>query len=203
MARQQRSRRRAATGVVLLALVASASACTGDGDDAANSADNTTSSGSTAPSAGDPDAVIVTGRLGRTVGDMNKKTRNGVLDGVLPVVDAWIESAYGGEYPRTDFDGAFDGFTAGAVKQADGALDILTNADIGGQVDGVTFTRRNVVVDTVGRGNDPAGATARVNLEFTTTGDVESTVAVKGRLMLSPVKQGWKIFGFDVRKGAR
>ncbi len=44
--------------------------------------------------------------------------------------------------------------------------------------------------------------TARVRLGFRTTGELERTVRVQGRLYLTHNDGGWQVFGYDVSKGA-
>jgi hypothetical protein len=58
-----------------------------------------------------------------------------------------------------------------------------------------------VWIDVLPAGGRAAGATARFRLEYTTTGDVRKSVAVRGRLFLTPGPDGWKVFGYDVAKG--
>ena len=63
---------------------------------------------------------------------------------------------------------------------------------------------RKVTVDVLAPRGRPAGATARVDLVFKTTGDATKRVTVHGQLFLSPAAHGkWRIFGYDVSKGAK
>jgi hypothetical protein len=42
--------------------------------------------------------------------------------------------------------------------------------------------------------------TARFVLDLTTTGELRRKVEVRGRLLLTPTDNGWKVFGYDVNK---
>ena len=77
----------------------------------------------------------------------------------------------------------------------------MTNQPLARRIDGVRATQRLVWIDVLPAGGRAAGATARFRLEFTTTGDVKKSVAVRGRLFLTPGPDGWKVFGYDVAKG--
>jgi hypothetical protein len=80
----------------------------------------------------------------------------------------------------------------------------MTNWDLRKQIDGVSVKQRKVTIDVLAPRGRPAGATARVELLFKTTGDTTQRVAVHGRLFLSPAAHGkWRIFGYDVSKGAK
>jgi hypothetical protein len=60
------------------------------------------------------------------------------------------------------------------------------------------------VIDVLAPRGKPAAATARIDLRFTTSGQVEKPIEVSGRLFLTPNADGsWRIFGYDVSKGVR
>lgn len=150
--------------------------------------------------------------LGRVAGDLHQpnkrvfaKHRKDVLDQVGTAVDTWVDGGFVGVgYPRDSFGSAFQAFTAPARADAEHQQRLMTNWDLRHQIDGVHVTKRKVTVDVLAPHGRPAGATARVALVFTTTGDVTRTVTVHGRLFLSPDDKGtWRIFGYDVAKGGR
>ena len=78
---------------------------------------------------------------------------------------------------------------------------MLSNAEVGGDLEGTRVTERSVTVDVVGAKGKPAGATARISLSVELSGGVERTDQVTGRLLLTPGKDGWQVFGFDVSRG--
>ena len=78
----------------------------------------------------------------------------------------------------------------------------MSNQDIGSEIAGVEATTRKVTVDVLAVKGQASGATARFVLRFRTDGDVQRKVEVRGRLFLTPGADGWRIFGYDVTKGA-
>ncbi len=120
-------------------------------------------------------------------------------------VDAWLDGGFVGvSYPRDSFDTAFASFTPDARADAERDHDLMTLWGYRHQIDGVTTTHRTVKIDVLAPHGKPAAATARVDLRFTTSGDVAKPVEVSGRLFLTPTAGGpWRIFGYDVAKGAR
>lgn len=143
-----------------------------------------------------------TARIGEVVGgDLSKKEQGQLVDRVAEVVDDWIDAAYvGGDYPRTDFDGAFREFTDGAADLAADQPKVMSNAAVGADVEEVAATRREVTVDVLAPKGDPAGATARVTLVMDLAGEKEWTDRVTGRLLLTPAGGGWQVFGFDIER---
>jgi hypothetical protein len=78
----------------------------------------------------------------------------------------------------------------------------MSNADVGERIEGVEAKRRRVAVDVLAVKQRPVAVTARVLLGFRTTGDVERTVRVQGRLYLTRGGDGWRVFGYDMTKGS-
>jgi hypothetical protein len=150
-----------------------------------------------------PAEVATALSFGKVTGRLPAPARSALAADVQKVVDGWLDAAYlGGDYPRTDFAGSWPGFTAGAQVQARRDADQMSNQDIGAQVDGVEAEQRAVRLDVVSVAKKPVGVTARVVLKFRTTGTTEQDVQVHARLYLTPGKDGWKVFGYDVRKDA-
>ena len=58
-------------------------------------------------------------------------------------------------------------------------------------------------VDLLAANKHAVAATAHVELGFRTAGDVRKRVRVQGRLLLTKQDGRWKIFAYDVSKGAR
>jgi hypothetical protein len=120
-------------------------------------------------------------------------------------VDSWLDGGFVGvDYPRDDFPTAFASFTDAAKRDARRDQGLMTNRSLRHDIDGVTVRHRTVTLDVLAPRGRPAGVTARVRLVFATTGDTRQRVSVTGRLFLSQDRHGdWRIFGYDVAKGAK
>ena len=141
--------------------------------------------------------------LGKVTGRLAPEARRRLTKQVGDVVDGWTDAAYlGTDYPRRDFSDVWPDFTAGAKQEAHGDRALMSNEDIGDRIDGVTGRRRVVRIDVLAVKKRPVGVTAHVFLGFRTTGKVEKVVQVKGRLFLTHTERGWKVFGYDMTKGA-
>jgi len=129
--------------------------------------------------------------------------RERVKTRVTAVIDPWLDGAFLGDFPRSNWSSAFAGFTEGAAADAEHRdLDLLTNAAIADQIESATATRRRVRLDVFSFKGHPRGATAHVVLDYTTKGDLEEAMQVRGDLYLAKVKGEWKIFGYDVDQAA-
>jgi hypothetical protein len=152
---------------------------------------------------------VVLGRVAGNLHQPNKrifnKHRKRVLARVGRAVDSWIDGGFVGVgYPRSSFPTAFAAFTRPAKHDARRQIRLMTNWKLRKKIDGVEVKKRKVTVDVLAPRGRPAGATARVNLVFTTTGKAHRRVDVTGRLFLSPGDHGsWKVFGYDVARGAK
>jgi hypothetical protein len=138
--------------------------------------------------------------LGTVTGRLARKERLRVVAAAGHAVDRWFDAAYVGQ-PRPRAGNAFAGFTPGARTVARGDRAVLTNQALAGRVDAVTVTRRRVRVDVLAVRGRAVGLTARFDVDLATTGKVERTGAVRGRLLLTPTGHGWKVFGYDVSRG--
>jgi hypothetical protein len=168
-----------------------------------------TSGGSDAGGAQPVASTLVLGRVAGTVHQPNKrifkKHRKQTLVKIGRAVDTWIDGGFVGvDYPRSDFSSAFQAFTTPAQHDAKRQRALLTNWKLRTKIDGVTVEKRHVTVDVLAPHGHPAGATARVQLVFRTTGDTRKLVVVHGRLFLNPTDHGtWQIFGYDVARGGK
>lgn len=176
----------------LLALALALSGCSGGDDDPAEKR---------AP-AGDSasDAIATDAKVVAVKGRLSAAAKDKVLADVTEVMDRWIDGAYAGEYPRSDFDAAFADFTKDAKALALKQSAILSNAKAGAGLTGVDISQRLVRIDVLAPKGRLAGATVRFRLTLALAGDAERTDRVGGRLLLTPTKAGWKVFGFDVRR---
>jgi hypothetical protein len=193
--------RRRVAGLVttLLVLVAASTSCSGGDDKTEAPAPSPSASRS---SSAPPREVTTQVSLERVPGHLPGEVRQRVRRQIGDLVDRWFDAAYiGGRYPRNDFHDAFPGFTVSARAQAHHDKALMTNQPLAKRIDGVRATQRLVWIDVLPAGGRAAGATARFRLEYTTTGDVRKSVAVRGRLFLTPGPDGWKVFGYDVAKG--
>jgi hypothetical protein len=162
---------------------------------------------------GDAQPVATKVLLGKVAGTIRKKSwnvfmtqhRKHLLNQVGRSVDTWIDGGFVGvDYPRHSFKKAFVAFTKPAKHDAKHQKRLMTNWALRKRIDGVTVKHREVTVDVLAPRGRPAGATARVDLVFKTTGDATKRVTVHGQLFLSPAAHGkWRIFGYDVSKGAK
>ena len=143
-------------------------------------------------------------RIHRVYGRLPDARRKAVRSQVGRVVDRWWDAAYlGGDYPRSTFPAAFPGFTAAAEARARADKALLTNQTQGPSIDSVTAKHRTVTLDILATDRQARSVTAHVLLRFETTGDKAGTTTVRGRLFLTRRGDAWRIFGYDVAKGAQ
>ncbi|GAB3196364.1 hypothetical protein GCM10027062_05500 [Nocardioides hungaricus] len=195
-------RRTAAAVALALALGVGAGACSGADDPGEPAAESPRGTFGPAVERAVPTRVS----LGQVTGRMDRQARQRLMREVTDVVDGWTEAAYlGGSYPRRGsanaWADAWPGFTRGARDQARRDRALMSNQDIGDRIDGVTPRRSVLVLDVLAAQGRPVGVTARVRLGFRTTGDLERTVRVTGRLFLTRTDGQWQVFGYDVSKG--
>ena len=140
--------------------------------------------------------------VGQVVGNLPKRPARDVAADVAGVVDRWLDAAYvGGDYPRSKFGEAFPGFTKDAAELAARQPGLMSNKAVADRVDSVTAKRRVVQVDVLAPKGEAAGATAHVNLVIELSGKVERTDQIRGRVLLTRSKSGWRVFGFDIERG--
>lgn len=201
MSLHRRAHRLALTPVVLALAVTTVTACSGG--DAPEEPTPGASTAEPTPQQPEPEAVPTRVRMGKVVGRLPAPRRKQLRRQVRPVVDGWLDRQWvDGPWPREVGDG-FPGFTRQATRQARRDRGVTTLGDLGTRIDGVEVTRRAVRVDAVAAGRRPVGVTARVKLDLRTSGQVSRKVTLRGRLMLTRTKGGWKVFGYDVTKGKR
>lgn len=211
-------RPRAAALVVTAVLVATATGCAGD-EPGRTQPDDSPQTSSLVVHEGPTVKPLGPVKLGHVLGRLPRDKQQKVLTGASRVVDAWLTEAYlGGDYPRSDFARAYRGFTAGAKRQARSDRRLLTNLAAG--FTEVRPRKRRIVIDVVSSRRQAVGATARVRVTFDAVRDKGATnatnaknqnqsrqktsehrVIVRGRLFLTRVKGGWRIFGYDVSRG--
>ncbi len=185
---------------VLATLVAlSVTGCSGDEPSPSSDPSESLAEPSDAPTL-EIEPVVASGT---TVGRLPRKDRGRVERLVSSTAVRFLEGAYlAGDYPRSKFD-SFPGFTQGAAAAARRDRDLLSNRRIGERIDGVTPTSLRVKVDLLAVNERAVAATAHVKLTFRTSGNVTSRVSVQGELRLTKRDGKWKIFAYDLTKGAR
>ncbi|MEI2812049.1 MAG: hypothetical protein V9F00_18230 [Nocardioides sp.] len=157
---------------------------------------------SSAPSA---EPVVTNVALGKVTGKLDETRAQEVSDQVAGLVTGYLEWAYLGDYPRTDW-GTPPGFTARAAKQF--AKDMrrypgLTNQPRGGEITQVSEVVEQLTVDILAPKGDPAGATGRYKVTFQADSAAGSQVVMaSGRLVLAPVDGTWQIVGYYAGQGA-
>lgn len=182
------------TAAVCLALALSLAACTGDDDP-----EDGEQPAAAAPSG--PPPVKTVARLGKVVGDLDKQQRSRLRTRVADVVDDWVDAAYLGEFPRTDFADAFPGFTKGAAADARTDAGLMSNKRFAADLEQVVATKREVVVDALAVRKKAVTATAHFVLAMRLEGGVNRKERVRGRLFLTYDKGAWRVFGYDVNRG--
>lgn len=200
-ARRRPSRRSARTATAIslaVLLVASLSACSGDDDGEPEPGGPDASAGADVEA---PAPVETVATMGEVVGKLSGPRRARLTSHVTEVVDAWIDAAYLGDYPRTDFDDAFPGFSDGAAEDArtDGAL--MSNAPLGPDLDEVVALQRRLTIDALAPGGRAVGVTARVVLTMRLSGEVDRKERVGGSLFMTYRDGDWQVFGYDVTRG--
>ncbi len=194
--------RSALLGVLLaLSLALGTVACSGD-DEPDPGAEPSVPGQQTDPGAEFSIETVTT--VGRVVGRLPRRDLHRLEDKVTRLVQRWFNAAFvGGDYPRSDFEDAFPGFTPGARAEARREQKLLTNRGLGSKIDEVTPTASRIRLDVLAVHRRAVGATARFLLKFRTEGDRDRRVRVQGRLLLTRERAGWRIFGYDVAKGDR
>lgn len=183
----------------VLALVLVVGGCSGD-DEAAPDAP-----GETATAAAGPPPLRTDAALGVVSGRWDRRTSPRLTKRVALVFDDWVDAAYvGGDYPRSDFVGAYPHFTRGARRDATRDAALMSNAALAPRLTGVRATRRTLRVDVLAAKRRAVGVTARFVLVMTLKGDLkkaERRQRVAGSLFLTFRGGKWTVFGYDVNRG--
>jgi hypothetical protein len=77
----------------------------------------------------------------------------------------------------------------------------MSNAALGDRVDSVTAKKRELSIDVLADRGRPAGVTGRFVLVLKLDGQVTRTDRIAGRLFLRRGHGGWKVFGYEVKRG--
>ena len=176
--------------VVSLLLVLTAGACTSDpGTDTPT------------PSEADRERVTeVSTPVTRVAGRLSDADRLALRRDVEGVLRRYVDSAFldPDATPRT----AFPGFTEGGERLARTQAATLSRGDLRGA--DVRARRLGGTVDAFAPAGQARGATLHLDLVLDATrGDRTRRVRLTGRMLLTPVGDAWRVFGFDVRRSER
>ncbi len=182
-----RSPLRASVGLVAALVATSAlAACTGD--------DKKETGGDppSAPPASAPVQVTVT----KVAGTLRMPARTALSQDVAAVLQEYVDEAFLGDFPRADFANAFSTFTPGAAKVADKEAELITGAAYS-EAESAGAETLTADLSVLAPRGKPAGVTATVRFVFDYDDD---SVTYAGRLLLTPQKGTWRIFGYDLTR---
>lgn len=199
------SRPRRAIAVLVTLAALSAAGCSGADEPASDGGSPPSPTAELSEPTGAPTLEVeAVTRSGSIVGRLPKRDRARVERAVSDLAVRFLDAAYlAGDYPRADFRDAYPGFTGGAARVARHDVRLLTNKPIGVKVDEVTATGIGVKVDLLAVGQRAVASTAHVELAFRTAGKIRKRFRVQGRLLMTRQDGAWKIFAYDLSKGAR
>ena len=139
-------------------------------------------------------------RVARVAGVLPEKRRARVAKGIGRVVEKHLDKAYLGDYPMRGAGAAFADFVPGVRKQARRDQRLLTGRGLKG-AESVSVTSAAAYVALLAPRRHVVGATARLEVDLRVdTGRGAEKVRVRGRLMLTPTAEGWRIFGYDLSR---
>jgi hypothetical protein len=191
--------------VAALVLVAGGSGCSGGSSGTGGAGGSGDLEDSAARTSGQRDLPALALRTGvtRVIGELDPAARKRLAGKVDALVGRYLQAAFLDPESRADGSKAgaasrFPGFTSGARAQAVTDRRLLTAASLRG-ADRVTPVLATAYVSVLAPEGRLAGATARVALDLRVSSD-EGTrpLRVRGRLLLTPTSQGWRIFGYDL-----
>lgn len=190
----------------LAAVILLTSACSSDDSDPQSGPDTE----STSPTADEPtqppvEEILTKATIRKVTGSMRPAARAKLRDKITITVDTWFESAYlGGDYPRTDFEDAFDVFTPGAQVRATQDRTLMSNGAVGTTTFAVRALARRVKIDVLAEDGRASAVTVDFRLGMARAGDTgaERTERIMGHLYLTyEPGDGWQVFGYDVQRG--
>jgi hypothetical protein len=176
--------RRAVAAAVVACLVA-LTACTDDSDDPA-------------PPDGGLESVALELSLGPGADGLTPEARDDLQNDVGAVLTTYVVEGFLGDYPRDDFVGVLDSFTAGEAPRAARRLEQITGTSFA-DAEKVVATRLRARISTFAPSQEALGVSAAVEFAFDVTeGGATREETMRGRLMLTPENGEWRIFGFQV-----
>lgn len=142
-------------------------------------------------------------RVTRVAGDLSPEQRARLERRLGPVVRSYLEPAFLRSYPMAGPGRSFAGFTPGARRLARKDERLLTGVGLD-KAEDVRVRRASAYYSVVAPSSRAVGVTARLVVDVRATrGERTRSVRLRGRLLLTPTRAGWRIFGYDVsRAGA-
>jgi hypothetical protein len=184
-----------ASGAASIALAASLGACS------SSSGDTPERPGETGPSAteGTVARLKVRASVSRVLGELSQDRRAHFTRGAENLLRDYLAAAYLHQRPGDGYRGAFPHFTRDARELALRDVDITADRTYAG-AERVRSRGAVVYLSVVAPEGKPVGATARVflNLVVTEEGQATERLALRGRLLLTPAHDQWRIFGYDL-----
>ncbi len=141
--------------------------------------------------------VATTVAFGKVTGRLDREKRSTLRKRVTETFDSWVDAAYVAD----DLSDAFSVFSKDAAALAERDKALMSNAGLGDRVDSVTATSRKLTIDVLADKGRPVGVTGRFVLVLEMEGEVQRTDRVAGRLLMRYLKDGWHVFGYDVKRG--
>lgn len=183
---------RTAAAVALVFLVPLVGACTSD-DPAPDPAPERED---TLPDPEAPTSATLTTRVVSVQGPPKQQRQRGRLaESVGAVLEEYVDAAFLGGFPRDDFSDAFATFTPGLARRAQRDADFLTGSRYA-EAETVRATALRARLSALAPDTGPAGVTAYVRFEMDADG---ATWVYRGRLLLTPRGDSFRIFGYDMK----
>lgn len=190
------------TGLVVLA---GSAGCTGSPHrrTPASSARPTVSSSPAATRSPVPPSAPLRVHVTHVAGHLGAAPRVALEHRVGAVVSHYLQGAFLGRYPRTDFHDALGAFTHGARALARRDEGLLTNRSLGATTRSVRATHRAAYLSVVAPHGRVAGVTAAIDVALSVDrGDRPGRrLHLAGRLLMTRTAAGgWAIFGYDLHR---
>jgi hypothetical protein len=176
-------------GLAAVLLSVSLTACTG-GDDKEEGG---------APPVQAPTAAVAAQlevKVARIAGRLARAKRHRLSASVGATLQQYVDQAFLGDFPRSDFGAAFATFTRGAAIEAKRDRGLISGAAYSAAESAKAKTLRARLFVLAPRGRS-AGVTAKVRFAFVYD---DTRVTYAGRLLLTPIKGRWRIFGYDLTR---
>lgn len=146
------------------------------------------------------DPIVTNVAVGKVTGKLVEPQASEVTAELGGLVRDYLEWAYLGDYPRTDWSTPPPGFTAraGTLFLKDmRKLPGLTNQPRGASLTKVSQVTENITLDVLAPRSELAGATGRYTISFQADDASGSTVVTaQGRLIMAVVDGSWQIVGY-------
>ena len=186
----QRARRTGMATAVAIVLVAGLGACTGSGSDSDDAVPAPGAESSSAP------GIRTTATIGKVTGKLRRDQRAPLRKKVTATFDSWVDAAY-----LSSGDDAFAGFIKDAAKLAKKDRAQMSNAALGDRFESVTAKTRKLSIEVLADRGRAAGVTGRFVLVLKLDGQATRTDRIAGRLFMRRGHGGWKVFGYEVKRG--